>query len=259
MKFVNGLVSVVMPAYQCQSFIEDSIKSVVSQTYKNIELIIVVDGGTDFTYDIVSNYCLIDSRIVMISHDNNLGIAEARNTGIRAASGEYIAFCDSDDIWLPMKLDIQLSIMKSSGASICHSSAFLINSSGILSGYRNAPLEIDLARIRRRNYIINSSAIYLRRNFPSIFQSQMRHEDYDFWLRLFEHGAISKGSNERLIKYRIHDNSVTNNKFKSIVWMCQVQAKHNIPSLQIFFNVLLNISAKLFEIGCNLYNKFRFS
>ena len=87
----------------------------------------------------------------------------------------------------------------------------------------------------------------------------MRHEDYDFWLRLFEHGAISKGSNERLIKYRVHGNSVTNNKFKSLVWMCQVQAKHDIPLFQIFFNVLLNISAKLFEIVCVLYHKFRVS
>lgn len=242
-------VSVVMPAYECEAYIEESIRSVIGQTHKNIELIVVVDGGRDTSIDIVSKYCKIDSRIILVKHKTNLGIAEARNSGIRIASGDYLGFCDSDDVWLPSKLETQLELMITNGLSISHSSAILINNYGDEVGYRKAPKKVNYKMMLIRNFIINSSALIKRNSFSNIHQSQMRHEDYDFWLKLFAQQAVSISHDEPLIKYRVHDKSVTSNKLKSLWWMCLVQKKHGINSSTIFLNALQNSFSRIIEIS----------
>jgi glycosyltransferase involved in cell wall biosynthesis len=102
----NELVSVIMPSYNRAYIVGRAIKSVLSQTYTNFELIIIDDGSTDDTAEVVKSFN--DSRIIYVKHARNLGIASARNTGIDVSRGEYIAFLDSDDEWLPDKLREQL-------------------------------------------------------------------------------------------------------------------------------------------------------
>jgi teichuronic acid biosynthesis glycosyltransferase TuaG len=250
-------VSIVMPAYECEAYIGESIESVIGQTYKNIELIVVVDGGRDSTIDIVSRYCKMDSRIVLVKHKTNLGIAEARNSGIRIASGDFFGFCDSDDVWLPFKLEMQLELMVTNGVSISHSSALLINNLGDVVGYRKSPNKVDYTMMRSRNHIINSSALVKQSSFPNMYQSQMRHEDYDFWLRLFAQGAVSQSCDEPLLKYRVHGESITSNKLKSLLWMCLVQRKHGIEWSTIFLNALQNCFYRLVEYGQIWLRKFK--
>ncbi len=110
---MNELVSVIMPSYNTADYIADSIKSVISQTYQNWELIIVDDCSTDNTDDIVSYFS--DNRIKYMKNKKNMGAAATRNRALREAKGEWIAFLDSDDLWLPNKLEKQINFMKSNG------------------------------------------------------------------------------------------------------------------------------------------------
>ena len=108
----NSVVSIITPTYNCGGFIEKAIRSVVSQTYKDWEMIIVDDCSTDDTVNIVHGYSLNDSRIRFFSNDTNSGAAVSRNRALREAKGEWIAFLDGDDIWLPTKLEKQLEFMQ---------------------------------------------------------------------------------------------------------------------------------------------------
>ena len=105
----NPTVSVIIPTYNRAHLVDRAIQSVLNQTYKDFELIIVDDGSTDNTEDIIKEFQKKDERIKYIRHEENRGGSAARNTGIKAAKGEYIAFLDSDDEWLPIKLGRQIS------------------------------------------------------------------------------------------------------------------------------------------------------
>ena len=106
----DGLVSIIMPSYNTAPFIEESIQSVLNQTYEKWELIIVDDCSTDGTYEILSN--LNDKRIRCFKNEKNLGAAESRNKALREAKGKWIAFLDSDDLWMPEKLETQIDFME---------------------------------------------------------------------------------------------------------------------------------------------------
>ena len=111
---MNDLVSIIMPSYNTQKFIEETLDSVLAQTYTNWELIIVDDCSTDNTDEIVSPF-LSDSRIIYIQNEKNSGAAVSRNRALREAKGKWIAFLDSDDLWTPDKLEKQIAFMQSNG------------------------------------------------------------------------------------------------------------------------------------------------
>lgn len=110
-----GLVSIITPTYNCGKFISETIESVLSQTYQNWELIISDDCSTDNTKEIIKPYLERDSRIKYICNEHNSGAAITRNAAIRKATGKWIAFLDSDDLWLPEKLEHQLQFMVTNG------------------------------------------------------------------------------------------------------------------------------------------------
>jgi len=110
------MISVIIPTYNRGYLLARAIRSVVNQTYQNFEIIVIDDGSTDDTEEIMKKFH--DERITYLRHENNKGAASARNTGIRAAKGEYIAFLDSDDEWLPKKLEKQIKILKSTSSKI---------------------------------------------------------------------------------------------------------------------------------------------
>lgn len=107
-------VSIIMPAYNAEKYIEDSIKSVLSQTYSNWELIIVDDYSSDNTVDIVKEYTGLDRRIKLVCQKANFGVAFSRNKGLDCADGKYVAFLDSDDLWDREKLEKQVAFMEKS-------------------------------------------------------------------------------------------------------------------------------------------------
>lgn len=123
----HTLVSVIIPVYNREKTIERAIDSVLSQTYTNFEIIIVDDNSTDNTMSLVSRYENNEPRIRHVQHNKNKGAQAARNTGIKMAKGEWIAFLDSDDEWLPQKLELQLSLAVIMGTSIVHCECYVKN------------------------------------------------------------------------------------------------------------------------------------
>ena len=109
---IKDLVSVVTPVHNAEKYIETTLKSILNQTYKNLEVILVDDASKDSSREIIKKYEKIDSRVRPILLDNNVGVANARNEGIKNARGQYIAFLDSDDIWLEEKLEEQIIFMQ---------------------------------------------------------------------------------------------------------------------------------------------------
>ena len=108
---MDELVSIIMPSYNTAKFISETIESVLVQTYTNWELIIVDDCSTDNTDEVVKSF-LSDNRIKYITNEKNSGAAVSRNRALREAKGKWIAFLDSDDLWLPVKLEKQIAFMK---------------------------------------------------------------------------------------------------------------------------------------------------
>ncbi len=132
---MSGLVSVIMPSYNTAEYISASIASVQEQTYTDWELIIVDDCSTDNTDEIVKPF-LSDKRIKYIKNETNSGAAVSRNRALREAKGKWIAFLDSDDLWLPMKLERQISFMKNNGYHFSYTNYIEMNEDSVPNGRR---------------------------------------------------------------------------------------------------------------------------
>ena len=132
---MSNLVSIIMPSYNTGSFIRETIESVLAQSYSDWELIIVDDCSTDNTDDVVSQY-LADERIRYIKNETNSGAAVSRNRALREARGKWIAFLDSDDLWMPEKLEKQLSFMKTNGYFFSYTDYEEIDVNGKQTGVR---------------------------------------------------------------------------------------------------------------------------
>lgn len=209
-------VSVVMPAYNCQKYIEEAIESVLRQTMTEWELIIVIDSSTDSTADKVRQY-IGDQRISYVENEVNLGVAASRNIGVSLAKGKYIAFLDADDYWLKNKLEIQVKLMEEKNAVLSSVARELMNENGMLTG-RILPIqdEISYKQLLKGNTLNTSGVMILTevaRQFP-MGQDNL-HEDYITWLLILQKYGIAYGINEPLLKYRFMQGTKSGNKLKS--------------------------------------------
>lgn len=227
------LISIITPLYNSSAFIAQTIESVQNQSYKNWELIIVDDVSTDNSCEIVSNYSANDKRIKLIRSPINQGPAKTRNTAIDAAKGSYIAFLDSDDLWLPEKLEKQINHMKDTKADLSYTSYQWMNEDGntlpqIIPAKSNASY-FDMLNF---NQVGCLTAIYDTKNLGKQYFTDAGHEDYILWLSIIKSGHIAKGLNENLAKYRIRQGSVSKNKIKTARFQWNIY--RNIEQLSFF-------------------------
>lgn len=219
---LKHLVSIIMPMFNASSFAKQAIYSVQSQSYKNWELIIVDDCSTDDSIAVLEKE-LSDHRIFLIKNKKNLGIANSRNIAISAAQGRYIAFLDSDDIWLPTKLERQLAFMKKTKFPICFSSYYTINKNNIKTGLRLIPDRSSYESLLTAHHIGTLTAIYDTEFYGKQYFLEIHHEDYEMWLRLFKKlPSPIFGIKEPLAEYRVHNGSKSSNKFKTIMWRWRI-------------------------------------
>lgn len=215
--YQENLVSVVMPAYNSAGYIDASIESVEAQTYSEWELIVIDDFSTDDTLQHIDKYH--DNRIKVLRQDHNLGVARSRNNGIEVAKGRYIAFLDSDDIWLPYKLEHQLIFMQENdiGFSYTQYRQFTDNpeSTGKLVNVRPS---VDYRGLLKGNDIGCLTVMLDRKKYPSIHMPACRHEDYATWLNLLREGGRAYSLKEDLARYRKSNHSLTSNKLRSLLW-----------------------------------------
>jgi glycosyltransferase involved in cell wall biosynthesis len=186
------LVSVIIPAYNAEKFIVRTLESVLSQTYKNIEVLVINDGSTDRTVEIVESFAQKESRM-RILHQPNLGPSAARNCGIQSSKGEFIAFIDADDIWHKEKIQAQVECFQRSGRSVglVYSWSMIIDESGSpLTGIAHQYSGNILAELIHSNFVGNGSSAMIRRScLKEIgnFNVDLRGpEDWDMYLRVAE-------------------------------------------------------------------------
>lgn len=232
---MNDLVSVITPCYNAKRFIEQCINSVIDQSYKNWEMIICDDCSSDDSKQIIQKYISIDKRIKLIQLTKNKGVANARNEAIKSAKGRYIAFLDSDDVWISEKLQKQLDFMQKNNLSFTYSSYDLIDEEGRFIGNFDIKGEITYKSMLKTCSVGCLSAIYDTKILGKLYMQNQGHEDYVLWLRIMKKINTTKGLNESLAKYRISKKSLSSNKFKSASWQWKIYRK--IEKLNIFLSL----------------------
>lgn len=214
----SPLISIIMPAYNSERFIEDAIRSVLSQTYQNWELLIIDDCSTDDTYEDAMCIAANDPRINVFKNEVNSGAAVSRNNGVSLAKGEYVAFLDSDDLWMPEKLEKQIEIVGNTHADICYTSYSIISASGekMCNDYV-VPKGANYRSLLKEN-VIGCSTVLLRAEAFSghLFSTNFYHEDYVLWLELLKSGEKAVGCSDVLASWRCRENSRSYNKMKSL-------------------------------------------
>lgn len=209
-----SLVSVITPLYNSSAFIAETIESVKNQTYADWEMIIVNDQSTDNSLDIASTYAQYDTRIKIIQLPENSGPAVARNKGINAARGRYIAFLDSDDRWLPEKLEIQIAFMRSSNAAFTHTYYRKITEDGTPTGHTVTPkAQLSYSDLLKSNQIGCLTAVYDTCALGKCFMPSIRkRQDYGLWLRLLKITPFAHVVPQVLATYRVRNQSVSSYK-----------------------------------------------
>lgn len=214
---MSPVCSVIMPAYNCEKYIGAAIDSVLGQTFTDLEIIVVDDCSPDGCSDKVHQYMENDKRVRYIRHKQNKGVAEARNTGVNMASGEYIAFLDSDDVWLPDKLAKQMQMLQESASVLCYTGARFIDDDGRdLQKNIDIPVTVNYESILHGNVVVCSSVLVKRDvllEYP--MERSDLQEDYITWLRILKAYGQGCGINEPLVYYRLAKGSKSRSKINS--------------------------------------------
>lgn len=212
---MSELVSVIMPSYNSSKYIRNSINSVLQQTYKDLELIIVDDCSTDDTVDVIKSYD--DDRIRFFQNKKNSGAAFSRNKALKEAKGKWIAFLDSDDIWVNEKLEKQIKFMNDNNYHASYTDYRICENNKWESCIRTAPNKMTYAKIINYCYIFTSTVMYDAEVVGLIqIQDLKKNNDYAMWLHLFKK-TNGYRLNELLSYYIKHSNSVSSgNKLRLI-------------------------------------------
>lgn len=244
-------VSVITPTFNSKEFILDTVISVKNQTYKNWELILVDDASTDSTAKIIKDLADQDERIKIHLNTKNSGAAVTRNIGLKLAKGRFIAFLDSDDIWLATKLEKQVNFMRNKTIPISFTSYSLIDEKGLdLKKYVSSIDKVDYKEVLKNTIIGMSTSMIdtkiIGRNFA--FLNIRSRQDLYLWITLLKKGHIAYGIKEILVNYRVRENSVSSNKIKGAkrVWYLyfKVEKLGFFKSLYYFFFYALNAVTK---------------
>ncbi len=243
----KGLVSIITPMYNVAAFVGDSIESVIAQTYENWEMIVVddcsPDGGAGIR--VVEQYAAKDSRVKLIANKVNSGSSGARNTALRAARGQYLAFLDSDDFWAPTFLEHQLAFMKEKDATIVFASYYRIDENTkeeILRPYI-VPKQTTYKKLLMFNPICPTATVVdkskLKKDYFFEVALKSMRDDWAFWLDMMKEVPVAYGNKEILAYYRLRRDSVTYNKKKVIIPQWNVLRQHEKrPFLESCYNIV---------------------
>lgn len=219
-----NLVSIVVPTYNCRDFLAECLESLLAQSWQHFEVLIVDDCSTDGTRDYILERSAVEPRFRPLLQEQNRGPAAARNAGIRAAQGEYVAFLDADDRWAKSKLARQLELMAQAPAvGLCATNGAIIDRHGARLGPLFEPGKIRNGRIPAEDYLlaglpIVTSSVLLRRavldQVGGFKEAYRVAEDFELWFRVLRVSEI-RFIDEDLTLYRLHDSNITGNKVRN--------------------------------------------
>lgn len=217
----DNLVSIVTPAWRAARVVGDTIESVLSQTYTNWEMLVVDDCSADDTAAVIEGYAASDPRVRLLRNASNSGPAIARNTALAVANGRWIAFLDSDDVWLPTKLERTLAHARSHDAAITFTGFRRMNSNGSKVGrYIGVPSTVSYTGLLGNTVIATSTAMVDRKLAGDFRMKSVFYDDLSCWLDILRPGRLAHGLDEDLVRYRVMSASVSRNKLRSAreVW-----------------------------------------
>lgn len=250
------LVSVIMPAYNAESFIEEAISSVVKQTMTDWELFVIDDCSKDDTLQIAQKHAADDTRIHILKNDINLGVAKTRNKGIDLAKGQYIAFIDSDDYWRQCFLEKMISRVKETDADIVYCSYELVDKhnckvcNDFIVPEATTFEESIIRSVITCSTVLLTSETIKKHHFPT----NMYHEDIALWFELLRDGKIARGVEDILAAYRQSPNSRSSDKVRSACRRWTIYRKH----LKMTFLQSVIVMFKYCYYGLKKYKKTKF-
>jgi len=214
MSLENNLISIIMPVYNSEEFIMDAVMSIKNQTYTHWELILVDDASEDNSPSLIKMFCDEDSRIYAIYLEQNGGAANARNIGIKKATGEYLTFLDSDDWWFPQKLELQLNFMKSNGYAFTYTNYIIVEKNGIPIRQRVVvPPKLSYEQALSQTAISTITVMIDLKQITTIEMPCLEYgaEDTGTWLNILKKVKFAYGLQKELSAYRQVPNSLSHN------------------------------------------------
>ncbi|BAX78631.1 glycosyltransferase family 2 protein [Labilibaculum antarcticum] len=235
-------VSIITPTYNSEAYIVQTILSIQRQTYDNWELLITDDCSSDKTIDLLNEFAGEDNRIKIFQLNINSGGGIARNNSIENATGRFIAFCDSDDLWTPDKLEKQIKFMAENDLAFTYSAYQKINEDNEKGGIVNPNPKLTYSDLLKSCQIGCLTAIYDTFKLGKVYLPEIRkRQDYGLWLKIFQVIGETRGLNNNVLGYyRVRSNSVSSNKFKAAIYhfkvLRQVGELGKIKACMYFFN-----------------------
>jgi alpha-1,3-rhamnosyltransferase len=238
----DPLISVIMPAFNHELYIAEALQSIGNQTYKNIELIVINDGSTDRTAEIIGDYIKknIEKNIRYLNKGNE-GVCKALNKGLEMSTGDYIAFLASDDLWLPDRLAVQLEFMENNkNIGMVFADAWFLNFTSktnskwsdykpqIRNNFKNGIQNTDMYALLLTQPLVPALTVLIRRHVlleVGFFDEDLVYEDHDLWLRIARNYPLGY-LHQPLAYYRLHETNVSNDSGFMIRGMLQTVKKH---------------------------------
>lgn len=230
----TDLVSIVIPAHNAGRFIVDTVQSIKSQTYENWEIIIVNDHSEDDLAGVVEPF-LSDERIRLIENKNKSGAANARNTGIAAANGRFLAFLDADDIWFPDKLESQLAFMEKESCAFSFTAYEYATEDGVgVAKIVQVPATITYREAIKNTTIFTSTVMFDLSKLDNrlVYMPDVPSEDSATWWQVLRTGIVGHGLQDPKTLYRRSDGTLSSNKLVAIkrIWNLYRNVEHfSIP------------------------------
>ena len=239
--YVEGMVSVITPVFNSEKYIRRTLDSVLSQSYQDIEIVLVDDQSKDRSAEIIRKYQKTHPGIVYFLQPKNMGAGHARNKALELAKGQYVAFLDADDLWKPEKIKKQVKLLREKHGGFCFTAIEMIDGKDrVIKSKRSVKEEIDY-QFLLSNTMIPTSGVLIDRTVKGDFRMHLRRggQDYATWLRLLRDGSQAYGIDEALVGYRIDGKSLSSNKLESIKQIWEIQTRdEGIPKAAATWHIV---------------------
>lgn len=229
---MNEMVSIIVPVYNAEKYIVETIEHVRAQTYENWELLLVADGCGDGSAQVIREYQRSrgDSRLRLFVQEKNMGAARTRNRGLLEARGRYIAYVDADDLWMPEKLERQLQFMKEKQAAFVFTGYEFADEQGAGTGkVVHVPPLLTYREALKNTTIFTSTVMFDTWKIPreKLEMPVIKSEDTALWWKVLREGFAAHGLDQNLVLYRRSGQSLSSNKLEAVrrIWNLYRQAE----------------------------------
>ncbi len=254
--FNNIGVSVIIPMYNSENTIIHTLNSVINQTYKNIDIIVIDDSSSDNSYKIVSEFIIKFSNVRLFKNRINKGVYFSRNRGIKLSFYNFIAFLDSDDLFDGCKIERQLEFMVLNDYNFTFTGYYRCDSNYKVYNKVSPPLLVSRSFLYHNTVIATSTVMYNKNYFLNVFFKDVYYDDFVFWLDLLK-TTNAYCLDYPLTYYRISTNSLSGNKFKSAYKVFQIFVKLENSLFFGFYNFIIWLNNSVFKylFEYKIYNK----